>query len=60
MINAIVFKERATGDYAHLSGQEAYELYAHSVQKAQVPLGSQLLWSGQVAEKMTSGLAPIF
>ena len=26
MINAIVSKERATGDYAHLSGREAYEL----------------------------------
>ena len=60
MINAIVFKERAIGDYAHLTGQEAYELYAQSVQKAQRPLGSRLLWSGQVTEKITSGPAPNF
>ncbi len=60
MINTIAFKGRATEDYAHLTGQEAYELYAQSVQKAQAPLGSRMLWSGKVAEKMTAGPAPNF
>jgi hypothetical protein len=60
MINMLSFKPQATGDYAHLSGQEAYELYAQSVQEAQAPLGSRLLWSGQVQHKMTVGNAPSF
>jgi hypothetical protein len=60
MINALVFKQQATGDFSHLTGQEAYELYAQSVQKAQGPLGSRLLWSGQIVQKMSSGIAPNF
>ena len=52
MINMLSFKKQATGDYAHLSGQEAYEQYAQSVQKAQAPLGSRLLWTGQVQKEM--------
>lgn len=60
MINMLSFKEHATGDYSHLTGEEAYKQYAQSVQKAQAPLGSRLLWSGNVQEKVTEGCAPNF
>ena len=60
MINLLLFKETASGDYAHLSGEEAYKLYVQSVQKAQAPLGSRLLWSGNVQQKMSEGVAPSF
>ena len=60
MINLLSFNERASGEYDHLSGVEAYEEYARSVQKAQAPLGSRLLWSGNVQQKLSKGEAPIF
>jgi hypothetical protein len=60
MINMLSFKQQATGDCAHLAGQQAYEQYAQSVQKAQAPLGSRLLWSGLVQQKVTNGIAPSF
>jgi hypothetical protein len=60
MINMLSFKQQATGDYAHLSGEEAYEVYAKSVEKVQGPLGSRLLWSGQVRQDMTEGKLPTF
>ena len=60
MINMLSYKEQATGDYAHLTGEEAYERYVQSVQKAQAPLGSRLLWSGQVQQKLTEGKVPGF
>lgn len=53
MINMLSFKQQATGEYAHFTGEEAYEIYAKSVEKAQGPLGSRLLWSGQVQQDMT-------
>jgi len=58
MINLISFKAQATGKYAHLTGQQAYELYARSVEEAQAPLGSRLLWLGKVLKKLTEGKAP--
>jgi hypothetical protein len=60
MINMLVYKEKASGDYARLSGEEAYELYAKSGQKSLAHLGSRLLWSGHIHQKMTVGNAPSF
>ncbi|MFC2065045.1 hypothetical protein ACFLXB_08120 [Chloroflexota bacterium] len=60
MINLITFNETASGKFDHLSGREAYQLYAQSVQKAQAPLGSRLLWSGDNLQKMSEGIAPSF
>jgi len=60
MINMLLFKEQATGNYAHLSGQEAYLQYAQSVQKTQAHLGSRLLWSGLIQQDFTAGSAPSF
>ena len=34
VVNLLVFQERATGRYAHLSGRKAYELYISRVGKA--------------------------
>jgi hypothetical protein len=48
MINFLSYKQQATGDFAHLTGEEAYEVYAKSVEKVQGPLASRLLWAGQV------------
>lgn len=53
MINLLSYKPQGTGDYAHLTGEEAYEVYAKSVEKVQGPLGSRLFWSGQVRQDMT-------
>ncbi len=60
MINMLSYKEQATGDYAHLTGQEAYEVYARSVESVQAPLGSRLLWSGQIHPYVTESMAPAF
>jgi hypothetical protein len=60
MINMLRFKQRGSGEYAHLTGEEAYTQYAQSAEKAQAPLGSRLLWSGKVREKLTEGSAPNF
>ncbi|MEN0068054.1 MAG: hypothetical protein AAGA48_38345 [Myxococcota bacterium] len=48
MVNLLAYKAQATGKHAHLSGREAYRIYVRSVEKAQAPLGSKLLWSGEV------------
>lgn len=60
MVNMLSFKQQATGDYAHFTGQEAYEQYGQSVQKGVAQLGSRLLWTGQVQQKVTNGIAPSF
>ena len=60
MINLLSFNETASGKFDHLSGEEAYQQYAQSVQKAQAPLGSRLLWSGNIQQKMNEGVAPNF
>jgi uncharacterized protein (DUF1330 family) len=60
MVNLLVFREKATGEYAHLSGREAYEIYAQSVGKAQAPLGSRLLWSGEVKQQIVGDTNPVF
>ena len=33
MINMLSYKPQATGDYAHLTGEETYENYAQSAEK---------------------------
>ena len=60
MINMLSYKQQATGDYAHLNGQEAYEVYVSSVVKVQGPLGSRMLWSGQVRHDMAESKFPSF
>jgi hypothetical protein len=60
MINMLSYKRQATGDYAHLTGEEAYEVYAKSVEKVQGPLGSRLLWSGQIRHDLTESKFPSF
>jgi hypothetical protein len=60
MINMLSYKQQATGDYAHLTGEEAYELYAKSAGKVQGSLGSRLLWSGRVQQIMTEDKLPNF
>ncbi|NIR93925.1 MAG: hypothetical protein GWO08_09660 [Gammaproteobacteria bacterium] len=60
MINMLSYKQQATGDYSHLAGVEAYEVYAKSVEKVQGPLGSRLLWSGQIRHDMGENKFPFF
>ena len=60
MINMLSYKQQATGDYAHLTGEEAYEVYVKSVEKVQRPLGSRLLWSGQIRHDMAESKFPSF
>lgn len=60
MVNLLSFKAQATGAYSHLSGQEAYDRYAKSVGVAQGPLGSRLLWAGQVEDSLEGEGAPEF
>ena len=60
MINMLLFKQQATGEYAHLTGEEAYGVYATSVEKVQGPLGSRLIWSGSVRQDMTENKSPSF
>lgn len=60
MINMLSYKQQATGDYAHLTGEEAYEVYSKSVEKVQKPLGSRLLWSGQIRHDMGESKFPSF
>jgi uncharacterized protein (DUF1330 family) len=60
MVNLLAFKERATGDYAHLSGREAYDIYAESVGKVQGPMGSRLLWAGDIRSQLEGTSDPPF
>lgn len=60
MINMLSYKQQATGDYAHLTGEEAYKLYSQSVEEVQGPLGSRMIWSGQVKQTVTEGNLPTF
>jgi hypothetical protein len=60
MINMLSYKQQATGDYAHLTGEEAYEVYAKSVEKVQGPLGSRLLWTGKVQQNKNEDKLPTF
>jgi len=48
MVNLLTFRERATGDFEGRSGRDAYQQYARSVEAIQGPMGSKLLWSGDV------------
>jgi hypothetical protein len=49
MVNLLAFREHAYGDFEGRSGRDAYEQYARSVGAIQGPMGSKLLWSGDVA-----------
>jgi hypothetical protein len=60
MINLLAFKDQASGDYAHLTGEEAYGVYVQSMQSVQASLGSRLLWAGRVRQKLMEGSRPTF
>lgn len=54
MLNLLAFKEHATGNHAGVSGREAYEQYARGAMEVQGPMGSKLLWIGDVTHRYAS------
>jgi hypothetical protein len=53
MVNLLRFKDRATGSHAGMSGRDAYMEYGSTVQTIQRPLGSRMIWAGEVEEVAT-------
>ena len=60
MANFLKFKDQATGRYRGMSGQEAYAIYAESAMTAQGPMGSRVIWAGQVEELIAGSHPPEF
>jgi len=60
MVNMLVYKDQATGKFAHLTGREAYSIYAESAMRAQSTMGSRLIWTGEVTEQLAGKALPDF
>jgi len=60
MVNLLVYKDQATGKFAHLTGREAYGIYAESAMRAQSTMGSRLIWTGEVSEQLAGEALPGF
>lgn len=60
MVNFLKYKPQATRKYSHLSGRDAYKEYAKSIEIAQAPLGSKLLWAGDVDKSHLNANMPEF
>ncbi len=60
-LNALVFKEEATGDkYAGLTGEEAYNIYVEGLVDAQKDIGSRMIWAGRVQSQFLGSSDPAF
>ena len=60
MVNLLVFKDEATKPYEGMTGREAYQKYVETVEKIQGPMGSKLLWNGDVTEQLVGDSEPRF
>ena len=62
MVNLIKYKQRASGKFKHMTGEEAYIQYAESAMNAQGSMGinSRIIWSGRVDEQVAGKQAPQF
>lgn len=61
MVNALVFKDEATGEgFEGLSGAEAYAIYIEGLTDAQMAIGSRLIWSGAVQAQVVGVSEPVF
>jgi len=61
MVNALVFKDEATGEgFEGLSGAEAYAIYIEGLTDAQMAIGSRLIWSGAMQAQVAGVSEPVF
>jgi hypothetical protein len=60
MVNLLVFKEHASEPHQGQSGREAYMAYAATVERARGPMGSKLLWTGDLGTPLLGGNGPRF
>jgi uncharacterized protein (DUF1330 family) len=60
MVNLLVFKDEATKPYEGMTGREAYQKYVETVEKIQGPMGSTLLWNGDVTDQLVGDSEPRF
>jgi hypothetical protein len=60
MVNLLAFKEHASQPHEGQSGREAYMAYAATVERAQGPMGSKLLWTGDLGAPLLGENGPRF
>jgi hypothetical protein len=60
MVNLLAFKDHASRPHEGRSGRETYMAYAATVEQAQGPMGSKLLWSGDLGVPLLGGNGPRF
>ena len=60
MVNLLAFKPNAGKPYEGRSGREAYMTYAATVEQAQGPMGSKLLWGGDLTRRSIGPSEPRF
>jgi uncharacterized protein (DUF1330 family) len=60
MVNNLVFKEAATGEYEGITGIEAYAIYINGLSEAQMEIGSRLIWAGSVQAQVVGESDPTF
>lgn len=60
MVNLLAFKEHASKPHEGRSGREAYLTYAATVEQTQGPMGSKLLWTGELDAPLLGGNGPRF
>lgn len=61
MSNFLLFRETAKSrKFSGMTGKEAYHVYGESAMKAQVPLGSRMIWASEEVKKLAGSDAPNF